>query len=65
MKKLSQFTAKVKEVISKISEAVQRMGQSSQQVFESMDVNKNGIVERAEFLAYFEKDLQVKGLQFP
>lgn len=34
-------------------------------LFEQVDVNKNGIVERSEFIQFFAQSMQVKGLAIP
>jgi len=38
---------------------------SSKQVFEKVDFNKNGVVEKPEFVNFFTKDFLVKGLSLP
>jgi Ca2+-binding EF-hand superfamily protein len=34
-------------------------------LYERMDVNKNGMVERQELLTFFAQDFVVKGVQVP
>jgi hypothetical protein len=64
-KKLSSFSTRVKDVLLKINEQVKKNGWINVQVFEKVDVNKNGIVERAEFIQFFAQSMQVKGLAIP
>jgi Ca2+-binding EF-hand superfamily protein len=55
----------VKDVLLKINEQVKKNGWTNVQLFEKVDVNKNGIVERAEFIQFFAQSMQVKGLAIP
>lgn len=48
-KQLSQFSTKVKDILSKINEAIRVAGISARQLFDRVDLNKNGVVEKAEF----------------
>lgn len=55
----------MKDVLLKINEQVKKNGWTNVQLFEKVDVNKNGIVERAEFIQFFAQSMQVKGLAIP
>ena len=64
-KQLSSFTPKVKDTLLKINLEIKKLAWSSQQFFEKVDVNKNGVCEKGEFIQFFAKDLQVKGVSVP
>ncbi len=38
---------------------------SKEKLFEKIDVNGNGVLEKLEFLTFFSKELIVKGLSYP
>ncbi|TNV88020.1 hypothetical protein FGO68_gene1522 [Halteria grandinella] len=64
-KKLSTFTPRVKELFAKVNEQLRKNGLSTKQLFDKLDVNKNSIVEKNEFLNFFSTTFQVKGIQLP
>ena len=53
------------DILKKINAQVKIKGYSNTQVFQMADSNKNGVLERSEFIAFFTKDLQVKGVSVP
>jgi hypothetical protein len=50
---MSEFTPKIKGIIQKINAHLKKNGISVGNLYKTIDANKNGLVERDEFLTYF------------
>ena len=47
---MSVFTPKIKQILGKVNEGLKRKGVSVGQMFGESDANKNGVVEKEEFV---------------